>query len=106
MLNKNLVGYRLRYYEYAQQGLAPLISFMILDSEEIILVFYNTPFLSGEGAIRFAIKHPDILKLFKVYYDAIWEGAAILKEGDKANFTLLQEIRDRLSSGKDNKSIV
>jgi hypothetical protein len=97
MLDKNLVGYRLRYYEFAKEGLPPLLLFMVIDSEEVILASCRAPFLPSEREIQLAIKHPDIVKLFQDYYDTIWQGAKVLKEGDRVEYATLEEIRKRLS---------
>jgi len=43
-----------------------------------------------------AIRHPEIVQLFQDYYDAIWLGARTLKEGDKTELALLQEIEERV----------
>jgi hypothetical protein len=96
MLQQNLPGYRLRYYEFAQTHLPALLSFMIVDSEELILAFYRAPYLPSEREILLAIRHPEIVQLFQDYYDAIWVGARTLKEGDKTELALLQEIEERV----------
>lgn len=97
MLRQNLPAYRLRYYEFTQKHLPALLSFMVIDSSEVILAFYRAPYLPSEREILLAVKHPDIVKLFQDYYDAIWQGAKILKEADKAELALLQEIERRVS---------
>lgn len=91
ILDKNLFGYRLKYYEFAKEKLPPLLLFMIIDSEEVIIASCRAPYLPSEREIQMAIKHQDIVKLFQDYYDTIWQGAEFLKKGD------LEEIRNRLS---------
>ena len=96
MLQQNLPGYRLRYYEFTQTHLPALLSFMVIDSQELVLAFYRAPYLPSEREILLAIRHPEIVKLFQDYYDAVWLGAKILKEGDKKELALLQEIEERV----------
>ena len=96
MLQQNLPGYRLRYYEFTQTHLPALLSFMIVDSEELILAFYRAPYLPSEREILLAIRHPEIVQLFQDYYDAIRVGARTLKEGGKTELALLQEIEERV----------
>jgi hypothetical protein len=97
MLRKNLFGYRLRYYEFTQKDLPPGLMFMVVDTEEVVLAFYRAPYLPAQREIRLAIKHPDIVRLFQDYYDTIWHGAKVLKEGDKVEYSVLEEIRKRLN---------
>lgn len=96
MLQQNLPGYRLRYYEFTQTHLPALLSFMVIDSQELVLAFYRAPYLPSEREILLAIRHPEIVQLFQDYYDAIWLGAKTLKEGDKTELALLQEIEERV----------
>jgi len=97
VLAKNLYGYHLGYYIYAQETLPPLFSFMIVDSEEVIIGFYRAPYLPSERELRLAIKHPKIVALFQDYFDTIWYGAKKLKEGDKTDYTMLLDLRAQLS---------
>ena len=50
MLRKNLFGYRLRYYEFSREDIPPLLQFMVIDQEEVILGSYrglNLPIVSS-----------------------------------------------------------
>ena len=98
MLDKDLYGYRLRYYEYSPGKLPPLVSFMVIDSEEVIIAFYRTPYMPSEKQTRLAIKHKAIVRFFQDYYDTIWQGGKVLKEGNNIQYELLNEIHTRLSS--------
>jgi hypothetical protein len=97
ILSKNLYGYRLRYYEYTQEDLPPRLQFMVIDSEEVIFAYYRAPYLPIDGEIRLAVRHPRIVALFKDYYEAIWQGAKVLKEGDRVEVDVLQELKERLA---------
>lgn len=92
MLSKNLYSYHLRYYNFGTEEIPPLLSFMVLDSEEVILAGYRSTFLPSEREVRIAIKHPEIVTLFQDYYDTIWHAAKVLKEGNNINHSLLEEL--------------
>jgi hypothetical protein len=96
MLSQELPGYRLRYYEFTQRELPALLSFMVVDSNEVIFAFYRAPYLPSEREILLAVRHPDLVKLFQDYFDAIWLGAKVLKEGDQARLNQLEEIEGRV----------
>ncbi len=97
MLQQNLIGYRLRYYEFTQTNLPALLSFMVVDAREVILGFYRAPYLPSEKEITMAIRHPDVVQLFQDYFDSIWLGAKTLKEGGKIELTALDEIEMRVT---------
>jgi hypothetical protein len=59
ILAKNLPGYKLNYYLLTE--VLPLLEFMVVDSEEVILSFYRFPFLPAEREIRLAVKHPALV---------------------------------------------
>lgn len=101
MLDKNLIGYRLRYYTFSQETMPPLLLFMVIDSEEVIIASSRAPFLSSEGEIQVAVKHPVIVKLFQDYFEAIWQGAKVLKEGDRVYYNELESIRRSLSGSME-----
>ncbi len=69
---------------------------MIVDSEEVIIGFYRAPYLPTERERRIAIKHPKIVAIFQDYFDTIWKGAMTLKEGDKADYTILHTLKAQL----------
>jgi hypothetical protein len=76
----------------------PLISLMVVDSEEVIFAFYRAGFLPSDKEIRVAVRHPEIVRLFADYYDAIWQGATRLEGSQQRALDLLQEIRNRFPS--------
>ena len=101
MLNKDIFGYRLRYYELSTEGLPPLLLFMVIDSEEVIIASWGSPFFHLEQEVQLAIRQPDIVKIFQDYYNVIWQGAKILKDGDRVERDAIREIRKRLDSKED-----
>ena len=96
-MQENLSGYELRYYQFKRENMPALLSFMVIDSEEVILGFYRSGPLTIEREIRLAVKHPAVSALFQDYYDTIWQGARILKEGDEAHYDTLEDIGKSLS---------
>lgn len=91
-------GYHLRYYEVASEHSPPLISFMVVDSEEVIFAFYRSGFLPTDKEIRLAVRHPEIVHLFADYYDAIWQGATRLEGSKQVMLNLIDEIKNRFPS--------
>lgn len=74
----------------------PPLAFLVIDSEEVILAEYRGHWSGTEGEIGLSIKHPDVIKLFRNYYDHIWHDAEPIKEGDYCNRELLEKIRQGL----------
>lgn len=96
MLKQNLFGYHLRYYEYQAEGIPPLLSFLIVDSDEVIIALYRYPYMPVEGEVRLVVRNPNIVRLFQDYYNTIWHGAKVLKEGDKIEWKVFEDIKERL----------
>jgi hypothetical protein len=94
ILGKKLYGYNLRYYILSQkENLPPIISFILIDSKEVIIAYHNTPYLSNKQERKLAIKHPAIVGVFQGYYEALWAGATKLKEGDEIEWAKLDEVQ-------------
>lgn len=71
-LAENDPGYSCAYHQTTD---IPLIQFMIIDDEEMII-------LSDQFRYTYySIRHPDILKLYSKYYDEVWKSAVLLKRG-------------------------
>lgn len=101
MLDKNIYNYHLRYHEYDQKMTPPLLSFIIIDGKELILGLYRSPYLSPEGEVRLANTDPEILALFKDYFNTIWHSGKIIKEREQVNRSELREIRKRLAASRN-----
>src|SRR6266446_641830 len=93
-LQKDLPRYYLRYYDVAAGSIPPLMQFFVIDSEEVILGFYEFP----EKERYLAVKHPQIVSLFQDYYEKIWSDALKLKEPNYDGTLALQAIRHQLTS--------
>jgi hypothetical protein len=96
MLNLNLWNYSLRYYD--GEISTPVLAFIIIDGEEVIISSYRAPYLPSAHEIRLATTHPDIVALFRDYYDTIWVGAQVLKDAATSFPEKLAAIEKRLKS--------
>lgn len=56
----------------------PMLSFLIVDDQEIIMHY---PYVPGQAEMFLAVKHPDIVRLFSVYYERLWQEATKLNVG-------------------------
>jgi hypothetical protein len=81
-IEENSPGYSCAYYSDKQ---VPTLQFMIIDDEEVVI-------LSDQYKSKLAIKHPDLVKLFKEYYDEVWKNATPIKIGNKINKKALKSI--------------
>lgn len=90
---QNVREYYLKYYDIPQEEIPPLIEFMVIDSKEVILVFYKHTDLSIDKEFQFSIKHPRIVNLFKDYYNSIWNRGKEIKIGDRIKYEELENIR-------------
>ena len=70
-IEENSPGYSCAYYQITE---IPLIQFMLIDNEEMII-------LSDQFPYNYAIRHPDLLKLYSDYYEEVWTKATPLKLG-------------------------
>lgn len=71
--NKDLCGYSCAYYEDTSNML--LLKFMIINDDEVIL-------LADTFDGNMSIKHPEIVKMFKIYYQHLWDQATIIKDAN------------------------
>lgn len=90
-------SYHLAFHDISSIDV-PLISFIIIDSREVILGFYK---ISGvvralEGIVYLSIQNPLIIKFFSDYYDKIWTKAEKLKEANTINVNRLEKIKNKI----------
>jgi len=86
---QGLLGYSCAYYENPPDAL--LLNFMIVDDQEVILLADNF-----EG--NMAIQHPEIVKMFKAYYQMLWDQAEIIKDPHGVR----QDVYDRIIAEFDD----
>jgi hypothetical protein len=96
MLNERLVNYSLRHYDLPHERMPPLIQFMVIDSKEVLFGIHRGVYLPAEGEFFFAVKHPIIVRYFEDYFNAIWQGASIIKDLNQIHSEILHNMRERL----------
>lgn len=79
MIEANLHNYQLRHYKLPP-GTPPLLVFMVIDSEEVILAFYKDPYAVGLGERHLAIQDRTIARMFLDYYNLIWAKSKVIKK--------------------------
>lgn len=95
-------SYHLGYFDISNINV-PLISYVVIDSTEVILGFSRVPGRTRplEGVIYLSIREPSIVRFFKDYYESIWIASTKLKEADRCNNAKLQEISSILHIASD-----
>ena len=96
MLAQNLITYNLRYYDVTLRNIPPLMPITITDSQKVSFAFYRWPHLPIEGEFRLSIQQPQIGGLFQDYFDTLWKGARLIKEGDRIYMEEFMNIKQRL----------
>jgi len=96
-LRKGFTNYRIAYYLFDEKDKFPILQFMVIDSEEVIIGFYQA-YTDNRAArpIQVALKHPDLAALFQDYYNVLWEKANPLKD-----ILSLEDLKTRWAKRKD-----
>ena len=77
----NLIGYvnyHLGYYDMSQVAV-PLISFVVIDSSEVIVGFYGTSLFSSKSDVYLSIRDPLMVEFFRGYYEKNFHGVYLRK---------------------------
>lgn len=77
ILEEGYNGYLLRYYKITPEEhkvIPPLLQFMVVDDNEVILHMHRGTVLEPSGQQYIAIRNRDIVNYFIDYYNAIWSG--------------------------------
>jgi hypothetical protein len=91
ILRKGPPNYQLRYYDIGPEIAPPLLVFIIIDQEEVVIGFHRKAGM-GDQKTHFAINHPKIVAVFQDYYDLVWEKAKPLKEEGKPEKNTLPNV--------------
>ena len=95
LIDKKYQAYNLGYYDIANVSV-PLVSYIIVDSREVLGWFYRDPgSASYDKEVYIAITDPHIVRLFKDYFQTLWERSAKLKDGSYVNWELLNKIGEK-----------
>ena len=74
-LAENKRGYSCKYFK--SDTPIPRLQFVIVDEEEIFF------FASSADSILCSLRNPELVKVFKSYYEAVWNAAIIIKNGPR-----------------------
>lgn len=96
LLEEEYYSYHLGYYDVSENPI-PLISFIMIDSNEVIVGFYRVPTLPPEGEVHLSVSQPDLVRLFGDYFDTLWVGSDKVKEADIVNHDLINQIKNKLN---------
>ncbi len=97
LMNEKYYGYNLRYYDIPVHGVT-LMSYLIIDSEEVLLGFFRgtSASASSRGEVYFSISQPNIVEYFKSYFETLWNGTdKVIKEGGTIDKDLLDKIKEK-----------
>src|SRR5271165_221939 len=98
LIKKGYYSYHLGYYDISAVKV-PLMSYIIIDSSDVILGFYRVPLLPSEGEIYISVTQPFIVKFFKDYFETLWAGSTKIKEANIINSSVLNNVKNRLNRG-------
>jgi len=92
-------NYHLSYHNIDEVNV-PLISYAIIDNEQVICGFSRVPgqVRPLDGIKYLSIKSPVLVKFFKDYYDTIWEKAEKIKESLIINDDKISLIEKRIKN--------
>jgi len=95
LIDKKYQSYNLGYYDITNVSV-PLVSYVIVDSREVLGWFYRDPGSpSQDKEVYIAITDPHIVRLFKDYFQTLWERSIKLKDGSYVNWELLNKIGEQ-----------
>lgn len=96
LIEKGYYSYHLGYYDISENKV-PLMSYIIIDSNEVMLGFYRAPQLPSEGEVYLSVTQPDVVRFFKDYFDTLWIGSNKVKEATIINRNLINQIKQKLN---------
>jgi len=89
-------GYHLGYIDISLIKI-PLMSFIIIDSKDVIIGFKKVEGVIQPSNIYISITDPNIVGFYKSYYNDLWNSATKIKESSSVNTKLLNEIRTQIN---------
>ncbi len=96
LIEKGYYSYHAGYYDISENTV-PLMSYIIIDSKEVVLGFYRVPTLPSEGEIYLSVSQPMLVNLFKDYFETLWVGSVKIKEAKTINCDILNQIKKNLN---------
>lgn len=95
LIDKKYYSYHLGYYDISANPV-PLMSFITIDSKEVLSGFYRVPRLPSEGEVYLSVSQPNLVKLFEDYFETLWVGSTKIKEADIINHDQIEAIKKKL----------
>lgn len=89
-------GYNVRYVDTRSLKI-PLLSFVIIDEEEVVFAFYREPARESDGEIYLSVQSRDVVELFQDYFETLWTTGLPIKEGKNVHIGRLDEVASQLS---------
>jgi transcriptional regulator with XRE-family HTH domain len=93
MLSLQLTSYSLGYYDINLLNTPPLLTFIIFDRNEVLASNYEWPNTRSSGEYWLSIRHPDLIDLFRDYYERLWHAAKPIKEGTRIYLDVFEELK-------------
>jgi hypothetical protein len=93
-LHENKDGYSCAYYK--DESRIPRLQFVIIDDEEILF------FAVSAHSQLCAIRSPELIKVFKPYFEEAWSHAVIIKQGKTVHQKEVEKIRKHATTFEHN----
>ncbi len=97
LIEQDCASYHLGYHDTSLSKV-PLMSYIIFDSEEVILGFYKKSVFPASGETYLSIKDPNVVRIFTGYYETLWQESVKIKEGDVLNLNVMAQIRSSIAA--------
>jgi hypothetical protein len=88
IMDQRIKGFNVGFFDEVEPSNAPRPSFMLVDNEDLFLFH-----LPNQLNLRLRIKHPTLVSYFAKYYEALWEKSIKLKQGEKIDYSQLNNLR-------------
>jgi len=85
-LSEDKPGYSCRYFR--EDPPIPRLQFVIVDDEEVFF------FASSPNAPLCSFRSKELARVFKAYYEAIWQAAISIKEGDRVSLEEVERVKN------------
>jgi hypothetical protein len=99
-------GYELWYCDISYVNLPPTMTFVIVDGRDLIIPFYRGATEGREGEVHLVTSHPDIVHLFRDYFEVVIRSATLVKAANKEPLPeVLEHIRQTLERTNGDASL-
>ena len=91
MLAKGMHNFRLRYFLYDPVGTPPIMNYMIIDREEVVLYSWQ-----GGSPVRVSFRQPNLVSCQLSHFENLWGNANSLDEAGQSPVEVLRSRREQL----------